>query len=237
MPLRRRTVISLLVAATVAIVAGGALATAAGNSSSPSGFVQSLAKHLGISTEKLQDAAKAAAIDQVDAALAAGEITKEQADALKERIKSGETPLFFGPGFRHGGPGAFGFGFGFRGPDRFGPLGPGGFGFHFHHFGSLLSAAAEYLGISEAELRTELRSGSSLADVAKAKGKSTDGLTKALHDAVKKDLDAAVKAGRITQAQADEALARFDEHADELIAKAPGSGRPMGRIHARVVIF
>lgn len=233
--MRRRTVISLLAAATVAIVAGGAIATAAGSASSPSTFMQSLAKHLGISTEKLQDAAKAAAIDQVDAAVAAGDITKEQADALKERINSGDTPLLFGPGFRHGGFGPPGFGF--RGPGRFGPPGLGGFGFGFHHFGSLLGAAADYLGVTEAELRTELRNGSSLADVAKTKGKSTSGLTKALHDAVKEDLDAAVKAGRITQAQADEALSRFDEHVDELIAKTPGSDRPMGRIHARVVIF
>src|SRR5262245_48842519 len=115
--MRRRTVISLLAAAVVTIVAGTAIATAAGTSSTPSGFVQSLAKHLGISTEKLQDAAKAAAIDQVDAALAAGDITKEQAEALKERIKSGDTPLLFGPGLRHGGPDGFGPpGFGFRGP-------------------------------------------------------------------------------------------------------------------------
>ena len=231
--MRRRTVISLLAAAAAMVVAGGAIATAAGTSSTPSGFVQSLAKHLGISTEKLQDAAKAAAIDQVDAALAAGEITKEQADALKERINSGDTPLLFGPGFRHGGFGPPGLG----GPG-FGPPGlhgPGGFGFH--HFGSLLSAAADYLGVTEAELRTELRNGSSLADVAKAKGKSTDGLTKALHDAVKKDLDAAVQAGRITQAQANQALAEFDEHVDELIAKTPGDERPMGRMHARVVVF
>jgi hypothetical protein len=236
--MRRLTVISLLAAAAVTIVAGTAIATAAGTSSTPSGFMQSLAKHLGISTEKLQDAAKAAAIDQVDAALAAGDITKEQADALKERINSGDTPLLFGPGFRRGGPGGFGFGppgFGFGDRGRFGPPGLGGF--EFHHFGSLLSAAADYLGVTEAELRTELRNGSSLADVAKTKGKSTSGLTKALHDAVKEDLDAAVKAGRITQAQADEALARFDEHVDELIAKTPGSDRPLGRMHARVVIF
>ena len=61
----------------VVVVAGNAIA--AGNASSPSSFMQSLAKHLGISTEKLQDAAKAAAIDQIDAALADGRITKEQA--------------------------------------------------------------------------------------------------------------------------------------------------------------
>ena len=231
--MRRRTLISLLVAAAVAIVAGGAIATAASSTTSPSSFMQSLAKHLGISTEKLQDAAKAAAIDQVDAALAAGDITKEQADALKERINSGDTPLLFGPGFRHGGFGPPGLG----GPG-FGPPGlHGSGGFGFHHFGSLLSAAADYLGVTEAELQTELRNGSSLADVAEAKDKSTVGLAKALHNAVKDDLDAAVKAGRVTQTQADEALARFDDHVADLITKTPGNVRPARRIDARVVIF
>ena len=225
---RRRLIYFVATAAAVAVVVVAGSAIAAGNNSSPTAFMQSLAKHLGISTEKLQDAAKAAAIDQVDAALADGKITKEQADAAKERIRSGDAPLlFFGPRFRGGGPG-------------FGP-GPGfghGPGFGFHHFGGGLGeAAAKYLGLTEAELRTQLESGKSLADIAKAQGKSTDGLKKALHDAVKDDLDAAVKAGRITQAQADEALARFDERADDLINRTPGEHPRLERMHARVVIF
>jgi len=222
--MKRLTTRRILVAAAAALalaVGGTAIAAAAGSASSPTAFMDSLAKRLGISTEKLQNAAKAAAIDQVDAALAAGEITKEQADAAKERINSGEAPLLFGPGFRHGGPGAFGPG---------GHHGPG-------HFGSVLDAAAEYLGLTEAELREQLQSGKSLADVAQAEGKTVAGLTTALHNAVKSDLDAAVKAGRITQSQADEALARFDERVDDLIAKVPGSGRPEGGMRHAGLIF
>ena len=81
--------------------------------------------------------------------------------------------------------------------------------------------------------------GKSLAQIAKDKGKSTDGLKKALHDAVKKDLDAAVGAGRITQAQADEALQRFDERADDLINRTPGEHPRFERMRAdaRVLVF
>jgi hypothetical protein len=191
--------------------------------------MQSLAKHLGISTEKLQDAAKAAAIDQIDAALADGRITKEQADAAKERIQSGDAPLlFFGPRFRDGGAGL---------PFDHGPR--FGFGFGFHHFGELGAAAADYLGLTEAQLREQLSSGKSLAQIAKDKGKSTDGLKQALHDAVKQDLDEAIKAGRITQAQADEALDRFDERADDLINRTPGEHPRLEWMHADapVLIF
>jgi hypothetical protein len=225
-----RRLIALAAAATAVVavlVAGSAIA--AGTTSTPTAFMESLAKHLGVSTEKLQDAAKAAAIDQVDAALAAGKITKAEADAAKERIQSGDAPLLLGPRFGYGGPGfRHGRGFGF---------GPGP-GFGFHHFGSGLGeAAAKYLGLTEAELRTQLESGKSLAEIAKAQGKSTDGLKKALHDAVKGDLDAAVKAGRITQAQADEALSRFDARVDDLISRTPGEHPRIERMHAPGLIF
>jgi hypothetical protein len=46
--------------------------------------------------------------------------------------------------------------------------------------GSFLSAAASYIGITEAELRTELGTDRSLADVALAHGKTRDGLIQAL---------------------------------------------------------
>ena len=91
-----------VLAATVAglAVAGGGAAIAASQTDSPaSSFLDSVAKHLGISSDKLEDATQAAAVDQVNQALEDGQITKEQADELKSRIESGEFPLFLGPGF------------------------------------------------------------------------------------------------------------------------------------------
>src|ERR687888_506866 len=110
------------------------------------------------------------------AAVADGRLTKAQGDELKQRIESGDLPLFFGP----------------RG------------GMH-EHFGEL-DAAASYLGLTEAELETQLESGKTLAQVAKDRGKSVDGLIQALVDAATKRLDADVAAGRLTKAQEQQIL-------------------------------
>jgi hypothetical protein len=192
----RKALAVVIVATAVVVGAGAAIAASADSSPSPKSFFDAVAKHLGVSSQKLEDATKAAAIDQVDAALAQGRITKAQADALKARIQSGDYPPFFGPGF---GPG---FGHFHRGP----PL-----------FGERLSAAADYLGLTQAELRTKLSSGRTLANIAKARGKSVDGLKQAILDDAKAKLDAAVKEGKLTQAEADEIYARMKSHVDDLV--------------------
>ena len=189
----------MIAVAALAVVGGGgaAIAGAQGSSSSGQSFLDSVAKHLGISSQKLEDATKAAALEQVDAALKEGKITQAQADELKARIQSDEFPPLAGPMF---------------GP-RFG---------HFHRggpplFGEKLSAAADYLGLTQAELRTKLNAGRTLADMAKARGKSVDGLKQAILDEAEKKLDQLVEDGELTRAEADEMLARMKTHIDELV--------------------
>ena len=78
----------------------------------------SVAEHLDISPEELDDATRAAAIDQVDAAPEAGRVTEEEAERLKERNESGEVPGSGLPFWAHAdnGPGfEFRFEFGHRG--------------------------------------------------------------------------------------------------------------------------
>jgi polyhydroxyalkanoate synthesis regulator phasin len=70
--------------------------------------------------------------------------------------------------------------------------------------GEDLAAAAKALGLTEAELRTKLEDGKSLADIAKAQDVSVDTLIKALVAAAEDRIDAAVKAGKLTEAQATE---------------------------------
>src|SRR3989304_9861021 len=110
--------------AVAAVGTGGALAT--GSSKTPQerhdAYIASVAKHAGVGVDALKAAMKTAAIEQVDAALAAGEITKAQADAAKQRIASGAS----GP------PGGFG--------------GHMGMGKGMGHDGGFLAAAAGYLG-------------------------------------------------------------------------------------------
>ena len=69
-----------------------------------------------------------------------------------------------------------------------------GFG-HFKHFAAKLDDAAAYLGLTAAQLRAELESGKTLAQIATAQGKTAAGLIQAMYDAQKKDLNAAVASG------------------------------------------
>jgi hypothetical protein len=206
---------ALVAASALSLVvgAGGAIAASKGSATRGDGFLARVAGHLGISTQKLEDATKAAAIDQVNADLEAGRITKAQADAMKARIEKGEVPLFFG------GPHRFG-----PGPHRFGDFGHARFAGHDH-----LSAAADYLGLTVPQLFQKLANGQSLADVAKAQHKSVDGLKAAIVDGARTDLDQAVKSGFLTEAQAKEALSELQSRIDDIVnGTFPGPGMRRG---------
>jgi predicted DNA-binding protein (UPF0251 family) len=156
-------------------------------------IVNDAAKQLGVDPAKLSDALKKALENQVDADVAAGRITKEQGEAIKKRIESGEYPIF-----GRGGLGRHGF-------EHHGPV------------GAKLDAAASYLGLTEAELRTQLGSGKSLAEVAKAQGKSVSGLVDALLAAAKAKVAAAVQDGHLTQAEADDLLSGLKDRITDLV--------------------
>jgi len=184
------------VATAVAVfaVAGAGGAVAATRLFTPSerskAVIDDAAKQLGVQPSALTDALKKALEKQVDAEVAAGRLTQEQGDELKQRIESGEYPLL-----------------------RLGLGGPRTFGFGFHReFGRALDSAASYLGVTADALRTELENGKTLAQVAKERGKSVDGLVDALTADAKSKLDAAVADGRLTRTQADDFLARVKEN-------------------------
>jgi hypothetical protein len=107
-----------------------------------------------------------------------------------------------------------GFGFGARGH------GAGGGGLL---TGELLKTTASYLGISLATLQADLKAGKTLAEEAVAKGKTADGLIKALSDAAKENLDAAVAAGWLTESQAT----RIHEAVTAAITALVKSGPPV----------
>ena len=176
--------------AAAAAVAGGGAAIAAdrlGSSSDSQAVVNDAAKQLGVTPSALTAALKKALENRVDAAVAAGRLTKEQGEELKQRIESGDLPLFFGP---RGGP--------------------------HEHFGEL-DAAAAYLGLTEEQLETQLENGKSLAQVAKDRGKSVDGLIQALVDQATKRLDAAVAAGRLTKAQEQQILVGLEQRITDFV--------------------
>ena len=180
---RKRKLIVAGVATLAVAVTGGAFAATRGTTprQESQAVVNDAARQLGVQPSELSAALRKALANRVDEAVEAGRLTKAEGDALKARIDSGEVPLFGGP---HRGFGRFG-----RGPH-----------FHLHS----LDAAASYLGLTEAQLRTQLNSGKTLAQVARDREKSVDGLVDALVEAQNEKLDQAVEAGRLTQAQANE---------------------------------
>ena len=132
-----------------------------------------------------------------------------------------------------GGPGR-GLGFG-------GGPGPGmqvGAGYGVMAGGVVMDAAAAHIGISESALMTERHDGKSLAQIATAHGKTVASLEAALTAAVKTSLDNAVASGRLTEAQAAQALANFKAQVSTMVqrtATGPVGGRSgmMGGGHCR----
>jgi DNA-binding CsgD family transcriptional regulator len=83
--------------------------------------------------------------------------------------------------------------------------------------GDPFGVVAEYLGLSAAELKNELGSGKSLAEIATAHGKSVDGLKQAVLDAAKTDLDREVADGDLTAEQEQTILSQLRNGLDDFV--------------------
>ena len=195
-------------AALVVAGLGAAGAIAASDLFSPSdeskAVIDDAASQLGVEPSELSDALKQALKNRVDEALDDGRLTEEQAEQLKERIDADDYPLLFGRG-GHGGP--------------------GGYGRHGHL--DVLTTAAAFLGMTEAELREELED-KTLAEIAKEKGKTAAGLVQQLVATQTKRIDEAVADGRLTEEQAAEIEAGLEERMEALVNgdhRGPRDGR------------
>jgi hypothetical protein len=205
----KRIMAAGLVAGT-AVVGGGAAVAASqfGSGNDQQALVADAAGRLGVSPAQLSSALKQAFNDRVDAAVAAGQLTKAQGDAIKARATAGVgagVPFFAGPGGERSG-------FGFEVHRGLG--GPG-------DVGDVFGAAATYLQIAPATLKADLEKGQSLATVAKAQGKTTDGLKTAITTAVQTKLDTAVKNGDLTKTQETDIMSRFSSQVGDLINATP----------------
>jgi hypothetical protein len=155
--------------------------------------IEDVAGQLGVTPQRLTDALKQALKNRVDEAVKDGRLTQEEGARLKARIDAGEAPLF--------------------------GLGPGP-GFDRHVVGPVLTkfeAAADYLGMTQAQLREELESGKTLAQVARDKGKSVDRLVDALLAGAEQKLDRAVASGQMTEAEKKEMLAGLRDRITDLV--------------------
>jgi len=195
-------------------------------------YMNALAGRLGLSVDQLKAAMQQSHIDLINQAVTEGKLTQEQADRRIQAIQSGQFPGPMGPG----GPGMRGQGQG-QGPGmrgqgprqgqgqgpgqgQRGPGMPGG-----PRQGGGGQEVAAILGMTQQELRTEMQSGKSLAQVAEAKGVSRDTLKAKLLELHKTRIDAAVAAGKLTAEQAQQMTERATANIDRMLDMTPGQRR------------
>lgn len=200
------------VVAAVAVVGAGT-GVAATQLRSPEkenkAVLDDVAGQLGVTSDQLTNALKTALKNRIDQAVKDGLLTQQEANRIKARIDRQDVPML-GPafGFRaHAGPGERHFRFGFR--------------------AHKLEGAAKYLGMSEEALRNALEDGKTLAQVAKDRGKSVDGLVDTLLADAKARIAEDVKKGELTQKQADEFTAGLEKRLTDLVnGRFPRLARP-----------
>jgi transposase-like protein len=223
--------------AAASIIGGGVVFAQSGPGTAPtptqaqvdrqaatSDYIKALATNLNISEQTLRDAIKKTNLSFLDKAVTDGKITKEMADKIRADIESGQFGFFFGGPGGPGGPGGHG---GPGGPGMDGRGHPGG------HFAGPEFAA--FLGVTQEQLRTELASGKTIAQVAEAHGKTRQQVSDFLIAARKAELARGVADGKMTQAQADEQLKMFTDNIATMLdstGKPPmggpgGAGRPV----------
>ncbi len=145
-------------------------------------FQKDLASKLGVSSSKLQSAESSAASDTIDQMVKDGKLTQAQANQIKARLGDATNCQFQN---NSGNPSNV----------------------NMQKLQQYLVAAeaqvAKGLGISSADLTSQLQSGKSLHDIATAHKVSDTQLKTLLNNAIQSELKAAVNAGDVTQAEAD----------------------------------
>ena len=195
-----------LVGATLGGIANAQTPTPPAGQSSAASFIQRLAQHLGLPQDRVTQALQDTRNDLLNEAVAAGRLTQEQADQIRNR------PIDQGPGFggrgRHGHGAAWGRG-----------------------FGASLDTVAQRLGLSTDELKAQLQTGQSLAEIAQSRGIDEQTLINQLVSDAESRLAQAVQSGQITQAQADQMRQTLPDRIRQMVqAKhTPGERGPRGR--------
>jgi hypothetical protein len=211
--LNKRRLAIVIAVLVVFGAAGGAYAIASSKDNPRDAYLNDLASRLHVSRDQLNSALKGAFEDRLDAAVKAGQLTQSEADNIKKKVEqSGVVPGLGGPGPFLG-----------KGPGPGGPDGPH-FGFKFGFgIGAAADDVAHYLGLTTAQLRDQIASGKSLADIAKAQNKPLDGLKSEIQSAAKTQLDKAVAAKKLTQEQENNLLDKLKANIDDLVNAKPGN--------------
>ncbi len=156
----------------------GAVVDASSASAACSDFMQHFATHIGKSQAQINDAFQKSIADTLADEVKSGQLTQAQADAIKAKLAK-QTPCALptnhAPGPNKTAVGAY--------------------------MQQYMAAAAGALGISQAQLSTDLKNGQSLSELATAKGMSEAQFRTKLITNLKPALDQAVTNKNITAAQ------------------------------------
>ena len=174
-----------------------------------------VAKAKGVDIEKVKTAILEDFTAKEQAEVASGEHTQAEVDAKIAEFKTRLDDIVNGvkPA---GMPGEMG-GKGGHGMGGHGPRGGAPFA---------ADSVAKSLGLTADELRTELQSGKSLADVAKAKGVDIEKVKTAILDDFTAKEQAEVAAGEHTQAEVDAKIAEFKPRLDDIVNGVKPAGMP-----------
>jgi DNA-binding phage protein len=184
-----------------AVAVGGAVSSADGGDGPFGNVLAKVAEKLGVSEDELKAAIQDAQLETIDEAAADGRITEGQADRLKERAEGG-APFFH------------------RRP--------------YHHNPAprlIIPAAAQVLNLEGAALIEQIKSGSSLAEVAEAQGMSRENFTAALIVQTEAQLDTLVAEEKLTEEQAERIAQGIEANIDRIVDGHPGAGHHRCRFH------
>lgn len=233
---RRKWLVMAVVALIVASVTVATVLPALADDPKPPGpqagaaqqFLDKVAKILGVQSDKLTAALKQATQETIDEAVKAGKLTAEAAQKLKDRVEQGlgSLPMLFGRGWMP-------FADKSHRPqvpqDKTQAPGLGMLEKSARLVWSEWEAAAKALGMTSAELMTEVRAGKSLAEIAAAKNVKLDDLKAAMVKDATEKANAAVKDGKLTQAQADKLLEGIKTGIDKVVECKPCGIAPFGK--------
>lgn len=181
-------------------------------------FTKSFAAKLGVDEAKLNSAFSSAVSDTTDEAVKGGQLSQEQAKFIKEQTKNGfkgllDSSKFNFPVGAKGNPMS-----GFKGANEIG-----------QYVMPLVTEVSKALKLSPMEIMQQVQAGKSLTDIAKAQNVDIQDVKTAITNAVKTQLTAAVKDGKVTQAHADKAAQTLaiwlDEGVNLSISNLPNKGK------------
>ena len=200
---KRNSLVAGLASVAVLGLGGVAIAANSGSDDRATAFAEALSAQTGaeITAEDVTAARKQLAKDRVEQAVTDGRLTREEADAILERIESGEG---LGRGFPIGGPGSG------------------------HHSlrggGAHIGDVADALGLDADALRDALRDGQSLSEFAEGQGKTRAQVL----DAIKEEITAEAEERGVDPPAGEDLTTLAERIADGTRGAGFGRGPGMG---------